>query len=458
MAFIPHTPAETSQMLAKLGLNTLDDLFGEIPEILKNNLDFAAPAAISEMELSKLLIKRSQQDLFKLCFIGAGAYEHHIPSIIPALLSRGEFLTAYTPYQPEVSQGNLQLLYEYQTMIANLTGMEVANASLYDGASSLAEAILMALRCYKPSEPANNNLPKKILLPISLHPAYRETVRTILNSSDIELCEIPVDSQTGKINIDFLNKLTGPIAALVIQQPNFFGCLEDVHELTDWAHSQGALVIGVVNPTTLSVLVPPGAWGKHGADIACGEAQPLGIPLSSGGPYLGFFSAKKVFIRQMPGRIVGRTKDLDGKPGFVITLQTREQYIRRAKATSNICTNQGLLAAAVAIYLSVMGNAGLSQVARYAHANLDYLINKLQKISGVKLLFKPPFFHEVAISLNQPVDLVINKLAARGIQAGYNLSSAYPEYPNSLLICTTETKSKADLDYFMQNLIEVMAA
>ncbi len=334
MPFIPHTDEDIQQMLDTIGVSSIDDLFDEIPASLRNDSLKIVPEQATEMEVSRLMHARAAQDGQPLCFMGAGAYDHHIPSAVWELTTRGEFYTAYTPYQAEASQGTLQLLYEYQTMMASLNGLDVSNASLYDGASALAEAVLMAVRANRKSKS------KRILMPRTVHPDYRKTVTTIVAKQGITLELIDYDRKSGAVDAAALPADPGDFAALVIPQPNFFGVLEDVDALTDWAHQHKALVIGVVNPIALAVLKPPGEWGTEGADIACGEGQPLGIPMSSGGPYYGFMCCKQVYVRQMPGRIIGRTVDLEGKPGFTLTLQAREQHIRRSKATSNICTNQ----------------------------------------------------------------------------------------------------------------------
>jgi len=365
---------------------------------------------------------------------------------------RGEYLTAYTPYQAEASQGTLQILYEYQTMMASLMGLPISNASLYDGASALAEAILMTVRLHRQTKE------KRILVPTSLHPHYREVIKTIVAQQEVEIIEIPYDAASGKTLIKSLQVYENlEVIALVIPQPNFFGSLEEVDQLTDWAHAKNAKVIAVVNPTAMALLKEPGSWGKQGADIACGEGQPLGVPMASGGPYFGFMCCKEDIVRQMPGRIVGRTEDVDGKPGFVLTLQAREQHIRRAKATSNICTNQGLLVTAATIYMSLLGPDGLARVAKVCHANACELMKKLQQIPNVKGTFQTTFFHEFVISLPGDVDEIIKEMSCHGIQAGYSLKKHYPELGNALLVCVTETKSQADLDDYCQALSHALS-
>jgi glycine dehydrogenase subunit 1 len=327
MPYIPHTPEEIAQMLAVIGVDSIDELFDEIPQALRSDGLDAIPARRSEMAVQRLLTEKSLLDGTPLCFAGGGAYEHHIPAAIWEITTRGEFYSAYTPYQAEASQGTLQVIYEFQSMIASLTGMDVSNASLYDGASGLAEAVLMAVRANRKAKS------KRILMPASVSPVYRQVVDTIVRNQGITLELVELDAATGSIDKSKLEAIEGSFAAMVIPQPNYLGCMEDVHELTNWAQKQGGLVIGLVNPTAMALLEAPGDWGEQGADIAVGEAQPLGAPLASGGPYAGFMACKQKLVRQLPGRIVGRTVDLDGKPGFSLTLQAREQHIRRSKAT-----------------------------------------------------------------------------------------------------------------------------
>lgn len=444
MPFIPHTETDVSAMLAAIGVNAIDDLFDEIPQALRSGGLTQVPEGLSEMEVARLMQERAEIDGRYLNFIGAGAYEHHIPAAVWQIVTRGEFYSAYTPYQAEASQGTLQLLYEFQTMMASLTGMDVSNASLYDGASGLAEAVLMAVRAHRDA--------RKILLPKTVHPHYRRVVQSIVSAQNIELVEIDYDAKTGVTG----NIAADAFAALVIPQPNFFGCLEDVDRLTDWAHAQGGLVIGLVNPTALALLKPPGQWGAKGADIAVGEGQPLGAPLSSGGPYFGFMCCKQALVRQMPGRIIGRTVDLDGKPGFTLTLQAREQHIRRAKATSNICTNQGLLVTAATIYMSLLGPEGLKRVAIASHANAQQLVAQLTQIPGVRLAFERPRFHEAVLQLDMPVASVLHALEAQGITGGFDLTYLYPELGHALLVCATETKTSADLQKFADHLGRIL--
>ena len=449
MPFIPHTEEDIKQMLGAIGVSNIDDLFDEIPVALRTKGLASIPEGLSEMEVSRILHERAMQDQRSLCFAGAGAYEHHIPAAVWEITTRGEFYTAYTPYQAEASQGTLQLLYEYQTMMASLTGMDVSNASLYDGASALAEAVLMAVRANRKSKS------KRILMPRTVHPQYRKVAETIVKGQGITFDVLDYDHKGGHINPDSLPQEPGDIAALVIPQPNFFGVLEDVDVLTDWAHQHNTLVIAVVNPTALAILKPPGLWGEIGADIACGDGQPLGIPLASGGPYFGFMCCRQDYVRQMPGRIIGRTTDMDGKPGFTLTLQAREQHIRRSKATSNICTNQGLLVTAATIYMAMVGPDGLEKVARQSHANTLLLTEQLTALAGVHQVFNRPCFHEGVFRFDYPVDEIMRATTARSILPGVNLEDEYPELENCLLVCATETKTEQDIKSFTELLQKI---
>ncbi len=452
MPFIPHTDDDVREMLAAVGVRHIDDLFDEIPEALRCGELSGLPEAVSEMEITHLMMNRAEHDARPLCFMGAGAYPHHIPAAVWQMATRGEFYSAYTPYQAEASQGTLQVIYEFQSMIATLTAMDVSNASLYDGASALAEAVLMAVRANRRCKS------RRILMPRTVHPNYRKTVQAIVNTQHLELMEIPFSSQGGHTLPETLEEY-GDCVALVIPQPNFFGILEDVDALTDWAHAQGALVIGVVNPVALGMLTPPGEWGEDGADIAVGEGQPLGIPLSSGGPYFGFMGTKDAYVRQMPGRLVGRTVDLDGKTGFALTLQAREQHIRRSKATSNICTNQGLMVTAATIHMALLGPEGLERVARACHHNTVALVDRLTHNLGVKQCFDRPFFHEAVLNLEGvPVADLLRALAAHNVLGGYPLQPDYPELGNALLVCATEVHTEEDFaayDGKMQRIIRM---
>lgn len=452
MPFIPHTEADVAEMLATIGAPSIDALFGEIPAELRCQGLSQVPPRIAEMEISRLMRARAAQDGQLLNFCGAGAYEHHIPAAVWEIATRGEFYSAYTPYQAEASQGTLQLLYEYQSMMCALTGMEVSNASLYDGASALAEALLMAVRA-NPSVGAG-----RVLMPAAVHPYYREVVAAITEAQGIQPLPLAFDPASGQTALDSLKAHEGQgVTAVVIAQPNFFGVLEDVDAITDWAHANGALVVALVNPVSLALLKPPGQWGANGVDIVCGDGQPLGAPLSSGGPYFGFLTARQQYVRQMPGRIVGRTVDLDGKPGFTLTLQAREQHIRRSKATSNICTNQGLLVTAATIHMSLLGPEGLESVATHSVANTAGLVAKLTAIDGVEAVFGGARFHEAVIRLPQAPATVLAKLAEAGIFGGFDLSAHFPALGHALLVCATETRTDAELDHYADTLRRLLA-
>jgi glycine dehydrogenase subunit 1 len=451
MPFIPHTDNDIRTMLEAIGAPDIDALFEEIPANLRAPGLPGVPLALNEMEIGRLMADFATRDGRPLNFIGAGAYEHHIPSAVWAIVTRGEFYSAYTPYQAEASQGTLQLLYEYQTMMASLTGLDISNASLYDGASGLAEACLMAVRANRKSKS------QRILLPVALNPTYRDVTQVVAGNQNIAFELLPYDQKSGQTLVSALEPYSGQdITAVVLQQPNFFGTLEDVDAATDWAHANNALMIGVVNPTSLAVLKPPGQWGKLGADIAIGDGQPLGVPLSSGGPYFGFMATRTEHVRQMPGRIIGRTLDLDGKSGFTLTLQAREQHIRRSKATSNICTNQGLLVTAATIYMSLLGAKGLAQVASTSMLRTQQLVDALTRVPGVRLAFDRPRFHEAVLLLDRPVKPVLEALARRGIVGGADISARYPSLGNALLVCATETRTLADIETYAQALAEAM--
>lgn len=452
MPFIPHTEEDVRHMLDVIGVDQIDDLFDEIPADLRAKELEHVPVGMSEMEVSALMAARARVDGQPVCFIGAGAYDHHIPAAVWQIATRGEYYSAYTPYQAEASQGTLQLLYEYQSMMTALMAMDVSNASLYDGASGLAEAVLMAVRVNRKSKS------RRILVPRTLNPAYRKTVHTIVRNQAIELVEVPFDPATGRIDMTALAAHAGEdFAALLIPQPNFFGVLEDADALTDFAHANNMLAVGVVNPLAMAVLKPPGEWGSEGADIACGEGQPLGAPLSSGGPYFGFMCTKQAMVRQMPGRIIGRTVDLEGKPGYALTLQAREQHIRRSKATSNICTNQGLLVTAATIHMALLGGEGLARVAASCHANTAALIDRLSAIDGVERQFAAPMFHEGVLRLSAPVADILRSLAAHNVLGGFGLAEDYPELGNAVLVCATELRTGAEMDEYATKLARIMA-
>jgi glycine dehydrogenase subunit 1 len=450
MPFIPHTEEDVRAMLAAIGVERIEALFDEIPDALRARTLGGVPPSLSEMEMLRLMRTRAESDGAYLSFIGAGAYEHHIPAAVWQLATRGEFYSSYTPYQAEASQGTLQLIYEYQTMMVSLTGLDVTNASLYDGASALAEAVLMAVRAHKGA--------RKVLVPRCVDPRWRKVVRTIVRNQGIELIELEYDTESGRTVIEALDATKdASAAALVVPQPNFFGALENVDELTDAAHARGLLVIAVVNPVSLAILKPPGAWGAKGADIAVGDGQPLGIPLSGGGPYFGFLACRQALVRQMPGRIVGRTVDVEGRSGYTLTLQAREQHIRRSKATSNICTNQGLMVTAATIHMALLGPEGLREVALASHANALRLRQQLSEIAGVEARFSAPVFQEFVLKVKTPLAPVLRALRSQGILGGLDLSPHFPELRHALLVCATETKTHDDLDRYAAQMSRIVS-
>lgn len=436
-------------MLAVCGVADTAELFDEIPAELRRNALQGISAGLSEAEITRLMRARAAQDGGATSFIGAGAYEHYIPAAVWDIATRGEFYSAYTPYQAEASQGTLQLIYEYQSMMVTLTGLDVSNASLYDGATAFAEACLMAVRANRKSKS------RKILVSRGLHPTYLAAAELIVSGQRIELVELPLNKE-GRTDIAALQQFAGQdFAAVCLQQPTFLGTIEDPDAITDWAHTNNILLIGVCNPLSLALLTPPGEWGEAGADIACGEGQPFGVPVSSGGPYFGFMVCSKNLVRQMPGRIVGRTVDLSGQPGFTLTLQAREQHIRRSKATSNICTNQGLMVTAATIYLSLMGSEGLRRTAIQCHANTASLARQLADMNGISLVFDT-FFHEAVLAFDRPIAPLLKVLADQDILGGYDLSVDYPELGNSLLVCATEVRTAEEIENYVAAMKAVM--
>ena len=434
MPYTPHTPEDIQEMLSTIGVDTVEELFSELPAALLNpDIDLPSPLAEQEIREEMLELGNKNRTVESyLSFIGGGAYERIRPSLIDTILSRAEFATSYTPYQAEVSQGTLQFIFEFQSMIAALSGMEAANASMYDGASALAEAALMAMRVTRKN---------KILFASTLHPRWKETLRTYLEGIRTELVEIP--ERQGVLDSSFLrDHLDDNTAALLVQQPNFWGFLEEVSDWKDAVINSKALWVQAADPVSLGVLVPP---GELGADIAVGELQSLGLPLSFGGPYAGYFACKQKYVRQMPGRVVGKTTDLEGKTGYVLTLQTREQHIRRAKATSNICTNQSLCALAATLYLTLMGPEGMRELGRQNHDKAHYLAEKMVAETGVKLISDRPFFNEFTLELPVPAEEVARKMKAEGIVAGI-YQPLWTGSENRLIVCVTETKKKTDLD------------
>jgi glycine cleavage system P protein (glycine dehydrogenase) subunit 1 len=434
MRYIPNSSDERKSMLADIGLARADELFSQIPEHLRLNEPIGIGQPLSEPDLLDYFrhLAASNAGGYQ-SFLGGGAYSHYIPVIIDSLISRAEFFTAYTPYQPELSQGTLQYIFEFQTMICQLTGMEVANASLYDGSTGVAEAVLMANRV---------NRRNKFIIADSVHPQYREVVSTYTRSVGLDV-EYAKHADSGALDPGSL-RLDKSVSALVIQSPNFFGCIEEIRALSDAAHEAGALLIVVITePLSLGLLKSPGSCG---ADIVVGESQSFGIPLSYGGPYCGFFATTEKYLRQMPGRLVGEAFDAEGRRGYVLTLSTREQHIRREKATSNICTNQGLFALMSTIYLSTLGRRGIQEVANQNAQKAHYAASEIGKLTGYQLNFSAPFFNEFVVRTPGPADELASRLLEKRIIGGITLGSFYPELKDSLLICVTETAKKESID------------
>ena len=447
MVFTPHTPAEIQSMLKTIGVSAIDELFESVPVETDDDVFTGLPARQSELEVTaecRRLAALNRDTSHYRSFLGAGAYEHFIPAAIDHVLRRGEFFTAYTPYQAEASQGTLQAIYEYQSMICALTDLEIANASLYDGASAAAEAVILAVRQTRRS---------CVALPRGLHPAYRRVIETYTRHLDVELVELPfAEGATDSEGLERLD-LPADLAAAVVAQPNAFGCIEPAEAIARWAHERGALCLAVVNPLSLGLLKPPGQWG---ADIAVGDGQPLGIPLSFGGPYVGFMSLRKSLVRRLPGRLAGRTVDRNGNEGFVLTLQTREQHIRRERATSNICTNQALCALAATVYLSLVGKEGLRRVALLNLDRSHYLFREATALDGIYATWERPFFNEFVLRLPCSAEAVAKRMKERGFLAGWPLSRWSDEWDERLLlVCATETKSQRDCDDYLQALAEI---
>jgi glycine dehydrogenase subunit 1 len=444
MPYVPHTQEDVREMLATIGVDSIDELFREIPENLRVKGDLNLPDALDEDRLHRHLAELSSRNVNlvdTVCFLGAGIYDRYIPASVGAVISRGEFLTAYTPYQPEVSQGYLQTIYEFQTMVAELYGMEIANASMYDGATAMAEAAIMAHGV--------NGRPN-LVISRGVHPHYREVLSTYSWSVGLTVKEI--DTQGGATT-DY-SALDGDSACIIVQYPNFFGTIEDLAQARDAARAAGAMFVVVADPTACALLKPP---GEFDADIVVGEGQPLGIAMGFGGPMLGLFATKKEQIRRIPGRIVGRTTDHDGNSGFVMTLRTREQDIKREKATSNICTNEALMALAATVYLGALGKNGMRQVAESTVQNTQYAIQKLTE-AGAKLRFTRRVFGEFVIELPKDPTWVRDELLKHKILAGLPLGSYYPELMECLLVAVTETRTRAQIDEFAAALKRVLGS
>jgi glycine dehydrogenase subunit 1 len=442
MPFIPTTDANRKEMLEAIGVSDFEELLEAIPPDARFKGELDLPEPLSEYEVTKLLQEIASQNEHTgthACFLGGGAYDHFIPAAVGHIISRSEFYTAYTPYQPEVSQGNLQAIYEYQTMIASLTRMDVANASMYDGASALAEAAVLA---------QTHTRREKVLVSKSVHPYYRKAIHTYCARSGVCMEDIEIDG--GMTDLAKLKSLADDsTAGIIVQHPNFFGNLEEVEEIEKIAHNAGALFIVSVDPISLGVLKPP---GEYGADVATGEGQALGNPLYFGGPYVGIFTVKQDLVRRLPGRLVGVTQDTEGRRGFVLTLQTREQHIRREKATSNICTNEQLCALASAVYMALMGKQGLPTIAQLCLQKAHYLAKRLAEIEGIELLFNRPFFKEFAITCPKPPKQIIAEMRNEKIFAGIDLGRFDYGIDDGLLIAVTEKRSKEEMDRYVDVL------
>ena len=447
MRYLPTTEQNRRQMLDVIGAGSIEELLARVPAKARLARPLAVGPALAETDLIRQLrglsARNADADGY-VCFLGGGAYDHYVPSPINHLVSRGEFFTAYTPYQPEASQGTLRTIYEYQTMLAELTGMDVANASIYDGASSLAEAALMARSATGRGE---------VVLASGVNPRYRQVTATYAAGLGLRLRSTP--AAAGVLDAEAAGRLCGPkTAALVVQSPNVYGCVEDVAGAAEIAHAAGALLIVVADPVNLGVLEAP---GHLGADVVVGEGQGLGVPLSYGGPYLGVFAAKRDFLRRLPGRLVGATVDRDACRGFVLTLQTREQHIRRDKATSNICTNVALCALMATIYLATLGKRGLVEVGEQSAAKAHYAADRLRAIPGVSLRFDAPFFKEFALRLPKPPERVAARLARSKILAGLPLKSVDRGLADCLLVAVTEKRTKREIDRFADELAKAVA-
>ena len=434
MRYLPNSPAERAAMLEATGHRSIEELFNQIPDNLKLRGPLNLPGPLSEPEILEFFRQAaSQSSRDYVSLLGAGAYTHYRPVAVDALISRGEFFTAYTPYQAELAQGTLQAMFEFQTLITQLTGMEVSNASLYDGSTATTEAVLMALRITGR---------EKVVVARTLHPEYREVLATYVRHQNVEVAEIPC-APSGQADLSKLEAaLTRETAAVVIQSPNFFGALEPIRQIAELAHRQGALlIVSIAEPLSLGIIQPP-----RDADIVCGEAQSFGVPVAFGGPYVGFLACREKLVRQMPGRLVGQTSDSAARRGFVLTLATREQHIRREKATSNICTNQSLCALAATIYLCLLGKKGLKALAEQNLAKAHYAAEQLRAVPGVATPFSAPFFNEFVVKVPGEAEGLLAALRDEKIIGGLNLARFYPELKNHLLVCVTETVSRAAID------------
>ena len=454
MPYTPHTDSDRAAMLAEIGVEAIGDLFLDVPESVRYP-ELKLPDPLSEVEILRELraIGEENADLDRhTCFLGAGAYNHFVPSVVGHVVGRSEFYTAYTPYQPEISQGTLQSIFEYQSMVCALTGMEVANASHYDGATSLAEAALMSVGVSRGKR-------NKIVVSPAVHPEYRATLRTYTRGTDLTVETPTFKPQTSNFELESLKfELDEDTACLIIQNPDFFGQLlsadseNGLSGLADAVHKAGALLVVAVDPISLGLFTPP---GEYGADIVVGEGQPLGNPLHFGGPYLGLFACREDYMRKMPGRLSGETVDTEGRRGFVLTLATREQHIRRERATSNICTNQALCALAAGAYLAAMGKSGLRKVAELCYHKAHYAARQIATIPGFDLVGDKPFFKEFVVRCPRPPGEINQALLERGIIGGYDLGRDYPHLENCMLLCVTEMNTRAEIDRLVEALEEV---
>ena len=443
--YIPATHEDEQKMLKACNVSSIDDLFSDIPDDLKLNRDLNLDESKSELEVSEIITKMADKNIDDLtCFLGAGAYDHYIPSLIKSITSRSEFYTAYTPYQAEISQGTLQSIFEFQSMIAEITKMDIANASMYDGATAAIEACIMAV---------GKTRRNKIVVPKTVHPETRQILKTYLQFKDVEVVEVDYDREYGTTDLNKLKEVVGEeTACILVQNPNFFGVIEDVDEIGSIARDNKAMYVMSVNPITLSILKSP---GEVGADIAVGDAQPLGNSLNFGGPYVGFLAIKSGLIRKMPGRVVGQTVDADGKRCYALTLQTREQHVRREKATSNICSNQGLNALIASIYLATMGKKGYQEVAMQNMQKSHYAYKKFDESKNFEPVFKGKFFNEFVVKSPMPVDELNEKLLENKILGGYDLGKDYEELKGCVLMCVTEKRTAKEIDNLV-NLMEGM--
>lgn len=444
--FIPHTDANREAMLREVGLENIEDLFQDVsPEF--RFPDLKLPPRLTEMEALTQMqdvawANESTRDL--VCFLGAGAYNHYVPAAVDAIIRRGEFYSAYTPYQAEISQGTLQAIFEYQSLIAALTGMDISNASHYDGATAVAEAVNMAYANFRGKR-------MKVVLSPAVHPQYRETVQTYLRGSDMEVVEAEISGGEIPGPEGLIPLIDEDTALVIVQYPDFFGRIFNYAKLSEVAHSAGALLAVSVNPLALGLLKPPGDFG---ADIVTGEGQPLGIPLSYGGPYLGIFATREKYVRKMAGRLVGETVDSRGQRGYVLTLTAREQHIRRERATSNICTNQGLMALASTVFMSLLGKNGLQQVAELCYHKAHYASQRISTAPGYSLKFSQPFFNEFTLECPVPVSEINHHLLEHGILGGYDLGNDYPGMKDHMLVAFTELNTREDIDIFVDVLKE----